>query len=601
MRGSSDKDKRSATRSIGAKQLLSLITPLFGVHRKRLIIGFSALLCVDLLQLTIPRILKRGVDGLATFTISQAELAKLALIILAIAIVVGFLRFIWRNLIIGFSRLLEQNIRERIFSHVVKMDVPFFEQRTTGAIMAHISNDLSAVQMACGMGMVAAIDGFVVSIVAIFFMMHIDVKLTLLALMPMPFLAVFTRILSSKLHKRFSTVQEEFGRLTEFSRSTLVSIKLIKAYAMESFQAKSFDSLGKDYVRSNLRVALIQGLIFPIATLVGNVGLLLVLYYGGLLVIEESITIGDFVAFTTYLYMLIWPMMAVGWVANLVQRGLTSLDRIYKLLAAKPVLTDDIVASKDEKFAPRFTLESLTFSYPRSEVQVLKNISLSIEPGLLGITGPTGSGKSSLCKLLSRLYPVPDGTLFLDRTDVNDIALTSVREMIGYVGQEPILFSTTIFENIKFGRPDATREDAERCAKLAGIHEDILQFSKGYDTEIGERGVTLSGGQRQRLALARALICDRPILLIDDGLSAIDVETEHHVLTELKKHLQGKTVIIVSHRIKLLSMTDRIVVIDEGEIAIEGTHNELLETNSFYMAMHEKQVREAKRSQGGLK
>lgn len=601
MRGSGGKDNRSETRSTGAKKLLSLIIPMFGVHKKQLIIGFTALLCVDFLQLIIPRILKHGVDGLATLTISQGELAKLALIILGIAIVVGFLRFIWRNLIIGFSRLLEQNIRERIFSHVVKMDVPFFEQRTTGSIMAHISNDLSAVQMACGMGMVAAIDGFVMSVVAIFFMMHIDVKLTLLALMPMPFLAVFTRILSSKLHNRFSTVQEEFGRLTEFSRSTLVSIKLIKAYAMEAFQAKSFDTLGKEYVRSNLRVALIQGLIFPIATLVGNVGLLLVLYYGGLLVIEERITIGDFVAFTTYLYMLVWPMMAVGWVANLVQRGLTSLDRIYKLLAAKPVLTDDIVASKDEEFAPRFTLDSLNFSYPRSEVQVLKNISLSIEPGLLGITGPTGSGKSTLCKLLSRLYPVPDGTLFLDSTDVNNIALTSVREMIGYVGQEPILFSTTIVENIKFGRPDATQEDVKRCAKLAGIHEDILQFSKGYDTEIGERGVTLSGGQRQRLALARALICDRPVLLIDDGLSAIDVETEHHVLTELKKHLRGKTVIIVSHRIKLLSMTDRIVVIDEGEIAIEGTHEELLKTNSFYVAMHEKQVREARRTQGGLK
>ncbi len=571
-------------------RLLGLVSPIFRQFRLRILAGCLSLLAVDLMQLIIPRILKRGVDGLASGTSSDGMLLRLAGLILFIAFCVNGLRFVWRYMIIGFSRILEMLVRERIFAHILKMDAPFFEKHTTGDIMAHISNDLSAVQMACGMGMIAAMDASFMSIAAIGFMLHIHVSLTLLAILPMPFLALFTRILSGKLHKRFNTVQEQFSLMTEFTRSTLLSVRLIKAYTMEKFRTGEFDAMGKKYVRSNLRVAVVQGFMFPIATLTGNIGMLFVLLFGGRLVVEGRISMGDFVAFISYLYMLVWPMMAIGWVANLVQRGLTSLERIHGLLSARPILPD-IQATEKTGLTPVFSLRSLTFSYPSSPEPVLTDITLDLGPGIHGVAGRTGSGKSSLCKVLARLYPVSDGQIFFGGRDVNTLALDCVRSSIGYVGQEPIVFSETISANIALGRPDANRDEIETAARHAAIHDDIMTFPHGYDTLIGERGIKLSGGQRQRLALARALLCDRPILLIDDGLSAVDVATEHEVFAGLRSQLQQKTVVIVSNRIKLLSMTDHILILEEGRIVQIGTHSQLLRENAFYRTMYDKQMR----------
>ncbi len=571
-------------------QLLGYITPVYRKHRLRLALGFTALLAVDMLQLTIPRILKRGVDSLAAGTATQAGLLRLAGLVILIAIFVAVLRFSWRNLIIGFSRMLERALRNRIFSHILKMDAPFFEKRTTGDIMAHASNDLSAIQMAGGMGMVAAIDAIIMSTAAIGFMAHIHLKLTLLALLPMPLLALCTRILSAKLHKRFNTVQEQFSSLTEFSRSTLVSIRLIKAYTMEKFQTREFATLGKKYVNSNLQVATIQGLIFPISTLVGNIGMLLVLLFGGRLVIQGMITMGDFVAFIVYLYMLLWPMMAIGWVANLVQRGSTSMQRVHNLLSSVSTLPEIEEQEENHISRPLFSIKSLTFSYPTSMQPALHDITLEIGPGILGITGRTGSGKSTLCKILARLYPVPDNTVFFDHRDVNTLSLQTIRSHIGYVGQEPILFSDTIGANMSIGRDAPRQEEIEHCARLAAIHDDIMDLPDQYTTVIGERGVKLSGGQRQRLALARALLSNRPALLIDDGLSAVDVETEHEIFEQLKLHLHDKTVVIVSNRLKLLSMTDHILILDEGKIVHSGSHEQLLKESSFYDSMYRKQM-----------
>ncbi len=587
----SDTQKKSTTRRFPFAQLRELLLPTYRSHRLRLAAGFSALILVDFLQLTIPRIIKRGIDALETTSISTVGLLHLGGLILLIAGFVVILRFFWRYLIIGFSRLLERAVRNRIFSHILKMDMPFFEKHSIGDLMAHSSNDLAAVQMACGMGMVAAIDALVMSLAAIGFMVAIHPVLTLLALLPMPFLAISTRILSGKLHKRFATVQEQFSALTEFSRSTLISIGLIKAYTMENFQTDRFGKIGKEYFRSNLRVAAIQGLISPLATLVGSIGMLMVLYFGGRLVIRDTITLGDFVAFITYLYMLIWPMMAIGWVANLVQRGLTSLGRIHDLVTSQAVIPDPVLPTEPAMFnRPGFKLNNLTFSYPSSTAPVLKNLSLSFEPGIHGVTGRTGSGKSTLCKLLTRLYPINNGQLFFGGTEVNQLPLQFIRSHIGYVGQEPILFSDTIAANIALGREDASREEIIQAAINAAIHEDILALKNGYDTMTGERGVKLSGGQRQRLALARALLCDRPVLIIDDGLSAVDVATEHEVFAGLKRHFAGKTVLIVSNRIKLLSMTDNIIILANGSVESEGSHDQLLEENSLYQSMFEKQM-----------
>ena len=572
-------------------QLRELLLPTFRQHRLRLAAGFSALILVDLLQLTIPRFIKSGVDGLSKMTITPGGLLRLAAIILSIAAAVVILRFAWRYLIIGFSRLLERGIRNRIFSHIVKMDAPFFEKHTTGELMAHSTNDLSAVQMACGMGMVAAVDSMVMSVAAIGFMIAIHPMLTLMALLPMPILAVTTRILSGKLHKRFATVQELFSSMTEFCRSTLISVGLIKAYTMEDFQTDRFGKLGREYVTSNLRVASIQGLISPVATLIGSLGMLMVLYFGGGLVIKTTITLGDFVAFITYLYMLIWPMMAIGWVANLVQRGLTSLGRIHELVTSRTTLPDPVLPREPAMLIhPGFRLKNLSFQYLSASTPAVNNLTLSFGPGIHGITGRTGSGKSSLCKILARLYPVGDGQLFFGDIDVNQLPLDYIRGHIGYVGQEPILFSDTIAANIALGRAEASREEVIQAAVQAAIHEDILGLKDGYDTMTGERGVKLSGGQRQRLALARALLCDRPVLLIDDGLSAVDVATEHEVFAGLKKHFAGKTVVIVSNRIKLLSMTDRIIILADGAVQSEGDHEQLLLENSLYQSMYAKQM-----------
>lgn len=574
-------------------QIQDLLIPTYRKHRRRLAVGFTALLFVDFLQLTIPRIIKHGVDGLETTTISSAGLFRLGALIILVATLVVVLRFCWRYLIIGFSRLLETAIRNRIFSHILKMDALFFEKRTTGDLMAHSTNDLSAVQMACGMGMVAAVDSLVMSVAAIGFMVAIDPLLTLLALLPMPFLAVSTRILSGKLHRRFATVQEQFSALTEFSRSTLISVGLIKAYTMEDFQTGRFDNIGRKYLQGNLRVAKIHGLISPLSTLVGSAGMVMVLYFGGRLVINSTITLGEFVAFITYLYMLIWPMMAIGWVANLVQRGITSLGRIYDLVTSRSSLPDPTSLDESTFFPqPGFRFENLNFTYPSMTTPTLREITLSLGPGIHGVTGRTGSGKSTLCKLLVRLYPIEDGRLFLEERDVNQLPLQFIRAHLGYVSQEPTLFSDSISANIALGKPGASREEVIQAAQSAAIHEDILDLQDGYDTLIGERGVKLSGGQRQRLALARALLCDRPVLIIDDGLSAVDVATEHEVFTGLKRHFKGKTVLIVSNRIKLLSMTDRIIILADGMIESDGSHEQLLTTNSLYQSMFEKQMRQ---------
>lgn len=568
-----------------------ILFPIFLRYRFRLTAGFSALLIVDLLQLLIPRIIKYCVNGLADKSISTGVLLQMGGIIIAIAILVVLLRFCWRTLIIGFSRRLEYHLRNNIFSHVLKMDAPFFERYSTGTLMAHSSNDLAAVQMACGMGLVAAIDALVMSVAATGFMVTINFQLTCLALLPMPLLTIATRFLSKKLHRHFARVQKKFAELTEFSRTTLLSIKLIKASTMENFQTKIFDNMGRSYIKDNMRVAFIQGIITPFSAFTGSLAMLMVLYFGGRLVILETISIGDFVAFMTYLYMLIWPMIAIGWVINLMQRGLTSLDRVEKILSSQALLPK--VPDTGQQISPRptFSFHNASFTYPAASIPALSELNVEFGPGIHGITGHTGSGKSTLCKLLARLYTLNSGTLLIDDKDINQLPKELIHNQITYVSQEPKLFSDTIAANIGFGKPDATEQEIKHAAQMAAIEEDILALKDGYKTIIGERGVRLSGGQRQRIALARALLCSRPVLLIDDGLAAIDTATEHKIFQELQKS-SYQTIILVSNRIKLLSITDRIHLLENGRLCHSGSHEELLAISSFYQTMHAKQMRE---------
>ena len=571
----------------GKEIIRSLLGPIFYKHRLRLLGGLLALLGVNFLQLCVPRILKSGVDTLAAGTAQQRDLLFLALLICLFGGLATLLRFCWRYLIIGFSRHLERDLRKSVFGHVMVMDGSFFNTYSTGSIMAHTSNDLSAVQMACGMGLVAALDALVMSSAAIGFMLAINVKLTLLALAPMPFLAFATRKLSSRLHKRFDLVQEHFSTMTEFVRSSVSAIRLLKAYTLERSQSKRFTAIGDNYVQSSLRVAVIQGLLFPAATLVGSLGMLLVLYFGGKLVMTQVISMGDFVAFVTYLYMLIWPIMAIGWVANLSQRGLTSLRRIYALRSTSSLIP---AGSKTcERDVQHFTLQNLSFSYPETDKPVLTNISLSINPGILGVSGPTGCGKTSLCQLLARMFPVKDKMLYIGEDDINQLTQESVQQLISYVGQEPLLFSSTIAENIGFGMDEPSKEAIIAAAKIAAIHDEIMELPGGYDSIVGEKGVNLSGGQRQRVGFARALACDRPIMIIDDALAAVDTATEQQILDRSLPLLRKKTVVWVSQRTKQLAQVDRLLILENGQISGIGSYEELLQSNRFLQEITHRQ------------
>jgi ATP-binding cassette subfamily B protein len=571
-------------------QAIRLVLPFFKQYRLQLVIGFLSLLGVNALQLVIPRIIKHAVDSLQNAEISQEKLLYLGLAIFALAVCIAVFRFSWRIMILGFSRHLEKDFRNWLFSHLLTLDRIFFQRKTTGEIMALSTNDLAAVQLAGGMGLVAFPDALVLSIAAFSFMAYIHPGLTLIAIVPMPLLVMLTRFLSARLHKYFRKVQEQFSRLTEFSRTSINSIRMIKAYTLEKTQTESFDAMGKEYVQDNLRLARVQGTLFPVSGLIANISMFLVLLFGGRLTIKGTITIGDFVAFTSYLFMLTWPMMALGWVTNLFQRGVTSLQRIQNILEERPEITAPL---DPQPFPPEISsidVTDLSFSYPGQQDLILEGISMGVRQGILGIVGKTGSGKTTLCHLLARLYPVETGTLFWNGIDVNSLELKEVRERIALVPQDITVFSDSVQANISMGKPGASLKEIKTVAKAAAIHSEIDALPQGYATRIGEKGVKLSGGQRQRIALARALLSDRSVIIIDDGLSAVDIETEHKIIRSMKPFIRDRFCIIVSHRLAPLAHADQILVMDRGKIVARGDHEKLLQENRFYATIYEYQT-----------
>ncbi len=569
-----------------ASEALRLIAPLFRKYLYRIIFGFLSLFGVNFLQLWIPRITKRAVDGLQDGSVTQNMLLRYGAIIVLLALGIALFRFGWRYLIIGFSRLLEKDLRNKLLSHLLTLDRLFFVRRTTGEIMALASNDLAAVQMACGMGLIAFADAVFMSVATLCFMIYIHPTLTLIAVSPMPILVILTKLLSGRLHHRFKKVQEQFSILTEFARSSLSSIRLIKAYTQETPQTERFNNLGRTYIRHNLKLAVVHGTLFPVSGFIANISLLLVIFFGGRLTITGAITIGDFVAFISYLFMLTWPMMALGWVANLLQRGITSLDRLQTVFRARPVLKEPAVPATLSAAARSIAIRNLNFSYPGQPEPALRQLTVDIGPGLTGLVGRTGCGKTTLCHLLARLYPVDDGAIFIEDIDVNRLSLAALRSRIAYVPQEVTLFGDTIGANIAMGRADASQEEIETAARAAAIHEEILAMHDGYRTRVGERGVRLSGGQRQRIALARALLLQRPILIIDDGLSAVDMQTEHTIIRALAEYLRNRTCILVSHRIAPLIDAAEILVMDRGRIVDRGIHAHLMRHNDFYATIY---------------
>jgi len=557
-------------------------------------VGVVALLAVDAMQLVIPRIIKRAVDDLTVGGIARTDLATYGLLIAGLAVGIAVLRFYWRFLIIGTSRHIEEDLRNEIFSHLQTLSARYFTVTKTGDLMAHATNDLNAVRMASGIGIVAAVDGLILGLATIAFMLALNVRLTLLALLPMPVIALFTLRAGRLLHQRFERVQETFADLTERVRESIAGIRVIKAYAQEDHETERLSAVGRDYIQKNIHLVRIWGAFFPFIMLLSTMSVVIIIFFGGRQVILGEITTGDLVAFTSYLAILTWPMIAMGWVVNVMQRGAASMGRINKILETAPEITDrdGAVDLRDPKGEVEF--RNVTFRYSEDLDPALEGIDVRVRTGeTLGVVGRTGSGKSTVCDLLLRIYEPSSGSVLLDGRDVRGVTLSALRRVVGYVPQDTFLFSDTIKENIRFGRPDAPDDELREAARIAGILDEIEAFPEGMNTLVGERGVTLSGGQKQRIAIARALLMRPTIVVLDDALSSVDTATEEKIQQALKTALKGRTSIIVSHRISSIKHADQILVLDDGRVIERGTHDDLLLLGGLYADIHERQLLEA--------
>jgi len=571
-----------------------ILLPYFKRNLGIIAVGIGSLLLVDLLQLFIPRVIKLAVDDLTTYQATSTKLLTYGGMIVALALGIVAFRFVWRRCLFGHSRKIEEALRNNLYDHLQNLSFSYFDRTNTGDLMAHATNDIQAVQLATGMGLVALTDTLVLGTAAVGFMAYINPTLTLIALLPMPFIAVFTRTISKIFYERFRKVQASFSQLTERARENLASIRAIKAYTQENAETARFDQSGREYIGENLGMVKIGGLFSPMSLLFTNVSMALVLVVGGKLTIINTISTGDFVAFNSYLLLLTWPMMALGWMINLFQRGSASLGRIRAILDTTPEV--DTPPKMTDKAITRGAVEvqGLTFTYPESNFAALYNVHLYIEPGqFVGIVGRTGSGKSTLCHLLSRLYELPHGQLFLDGNEIHQWSLDELRRSITLVPQDPFIFADTVRANICFGNPDASHEEMVMAAKTAHLHDEILELPQQFDTLLGERGVTLSGGQKQRLTLARALLLSSPLLVLDECFSSVDVETELAILTNLKRYLADRTTLIASHRLDAMRGADVVFVLEQGRLEEQGNHDELMRHNGIYAALYRRQKLEA--------
>ncbi|MEW5722341.1 MAG: ABC transporter ATP-binding protein [Thermodesulfobacteriota bacterium] len=573
--------------------------PYFHRHRYRLAAGLAALMLVDFFQLVIPRVVKHAVDLLSTMEATPGSLALAGVKIVGLAAAIGFFRYFWRFLILGFSRIVEEDLRNRLYAKLLTLSPAWFLTRTTGDIMALATNDLEAVRMSAGMGLVALTDSVLLGAAAIGFMIWINPLLTLLVLIPMPLITILTKVLSARMFRRYLRVQDIFGRLTENAREYLDGIRVITAHVKEDLVVGEMDRVGREYVNENIRLNRVSGAFFPLMIMFTNLSLAIVLYFGGRLTIFAVISPGDFVAFISYLGLLTWPMMALGWVTNLVQRGAASLGRLNSVLEEPPEITDPPAPERIEDFRGGVIIRGLTFRYPRRENPVFRDLSLDCPPGrVTAVVGRTGSGKSTLVNLVLRLFDPPPDTVLVDGVDVRRISLADLRTGVGWVPQDGYIFSGTVAENISFGRPGAAPEEIEAAARAAQLDEEIALFPQGYQTQVGERGITLSGGQRQRLSLARALLLDPPLLILDDTLSAVDAEVEERIVASLARTRSGRTTLVVSHRLTSLREAHLIHVIEDGRVSESGAPEELLKRGGYFARLYRLQQVQAEYGSG---
>ena len=572
----------------------------FKERKKEYIFGILMLLCVSILQIIPPKIIGITLDEIGAGTLTIKSLIKWLAIIVAIAIVMYVLRFYWRKMIFGSSNYLAKVLRQKLFRHFTKMSPSFYQQRRIGDLMAHATNDVSAVQQTAGGGVLTLFDsvstgGFVILAMAI----TIDWRLTCIALIPMPLMALSTSYYGKLLHKRFRDAQAAFSDLNDKTQESISGVKVIKSFGYQQEDIEDFRKLSEEVVEKNIRVAKIDSLFDPTISFVVAISYFLSIVFGAKFIIEGAMTVGDLVAFTTYLGLLVWPMLAVGMLFNIVERGSASYDRIEELLTT-PIEMEDRESALDIKPSGALIFNVQSFTFPGEETATLKNVSFKLQAGeTLGIVGRTGAGKTAILKLLLRQFDQYDGEITYGGISIEAYKKERLREAIGYVPQDHFLFSTTVANNIAFSNEHASLEQVERAAKIAHIHEDIMRFSEGYDTVVGERGVALSGGQKQRISIARALMMEPNLLILDDSLSAVDAKTEEAILQSLKAERANATTIITSHRLSAIQHANIILFMEEGTVVEKGTHEELMALKGRYYEMSELQQLEQLVERGG--
>lgn len=585
---------------------LKYINKYFSKYKWRLLIGVLITVFGKLLALRIPPLVSNSLNSVEEYLKAKEDhLPKVALeqllsevttqllinvlIIIGVAVLSGFLTFLMRQTIIVTSRLIEFDLKNEIYQQYQRLSLNFYKKNRTGDLMNRISEDVSKVRMYVGPAIMYSINMIVLFAVGFTQMISIDVKLTMYTLIPFPLLSISIFILSKITHKRSTIVQEYLSKLTTFNQEFFSGINVVKSYGIEATIIKDFEKIADESKEKNIHLQKANALFFPLMVLLIGISNLLVIYVGGKQYINGEIQIGTIIEFMLYVNILTWPVAVVGWVTSTIQQAEASQARINEFLKQVPEIQNTNSASSELK--GNVTFKEVTFTYDDTNITALKNVSFSVEPGeTLAILGKTGAGKSTIIELISRLYDTKIGTVLLDNTPIKEINLDDVRSQIGFVPQDPFLFSESIEDNIKFGKAAATEEEIIAAAKNADVHKNIIDFPKGYKTILGERGVTLSGGQKQRISIARAIIKNPKILIFDDCLSAVDTETEEKILSNLVQISKNITTFIISHRVSSAKNADKIIVLEQGEIIQQGTHNQLITTEGYYKDLYEKQL-----------
>lgn len=562
-------------------------------YKKKLTLGIIFILISDVGQIYIPLLLRDSIDGLQN-NIAYSKIVELALLILGTAILSGVFLFLKRQTVIVVSREIEYDIRQDFWSHLQRLPLRFFQNRSTGDIMAHATNDISAVRMYVGPAVMYSIDTITIFLIVLVIIFTMSPMLTIYALIPLPILSYLVYKLSTKIHERFTKIQEKFSELTTKAQENFSGIRVVKSYVRENNEINSFTGLSNDYLNRTMDKVRIQAWFQPILYLISGLSIIIVILVGGGMVIKGELTLGEIFAFIAYLSLLIWPVIAFGWVANIIQQASASMKRLKTILKENVDISDNENTDNTiDNIDGKIEFKNVSFRFRENLPYVLKNINLTIEKGsTVAIVGNTGVGKTALVNLIGRLFDINEGELLIDGSDIKSVPLKVLRKNIGMVAQETFLFSDTLYNNILYGAINGNKELVEKVSEISKLEKDVEGFPLGYDTILGERGITLSGGQKQRACLARALATDPKVLILDDSFSAVDTNTEEEILQNLKGFMKDRTSVIIAHRISTVKDADKIIVLHDGEIVEEGIHDELVALNGIYADMHYKQLLE---------